>query len=317
MHAECFRDIFAPGSGVSIAAAFGTYAAWCRVRHVWVSLAILRRQLAKAGYTFHGETILGVRLNTVLQPYGLNLSRASQYVGVQTGLLRTLRECGVGPAGMGNLYSEQGLEQWRARLLEGPSVDEPELWGCLDEICRFNEIERRHQFTYQMIFNERHFMEENRWRLKGSPESAVYAGSPKVFADMVKRGRLDRTEDQLRDEFRRSWRAPRFDLPADWCPIHLRVSEADLLAAVSDWYLGHAKQPPAVLREVLLKALGGPPLHCKRVVAKGSDGKRRHEYRGLALRSAETAADAARAEQFREESGLQITLASLFGVTPT
>jgi hypothetical protein len=93
------------------------------------------------------------------------------------------------------------------------------------------------------------------------------------------------------------------------------VTEADLLVAVSDWYLGHAKQPPA--REVLLKALSGPPLHCKRVMAKGPpDGRLRYEYRRIALRSAETSAHSEAAERLRAESGLQITVASLFGVMP-
>lgn len=63
LHAECFREIFAPGPGLPLSEALVSYQAWCRARQVWVSAPkFFGRQLARAGYQVRDETILGVPL---------------------------------------------------------------------------------------------------------------------------------------------------------------------------------------------------------------------------------------------------------------
>jgi hypothetical protein len=102
LHVECFSEIFVPGAGVSLAEALAAYQAWCNGRQVWASSEEWRRQLAAAGYRVRGGTILGVQLSAVSPQRipasdELNIRHASQALGIETGLLRSLREFGGGP----------------------------------------------------------------------------------------------------------------------------------------------------------------------------------------------------------------------------
>jgi hypothetical protein len=161
LHIECFREIFAPGAGVLLREAVVAYQAWCDGRQVWASSEELLRQLAGAGYRVLDDAILGVQLSLasaarprVLRTDRMNIGQASRFLGIESGLLRSLREFGGGPpfgAGpKGIVYEKAGLERWREQLLSeqqarrAADTPERELLECLEKLCRFHAIERRH-----------------------------------------------------------------------------------------------------------------------------------------------------------------------------
>jgi len=312
LHREWFNRIFVPGSHVPFVDAFASYGAWCQQRGFRASPSELRKQLTRADYKLQGDTIAGVRLSEAPEPIRsaeeLSIAGASQFLGLQSSVLSLLRELGVGPpfrAGRVVKYTKAGLEQWRVRLLGERHVDEPELWACLDEICCLSEIERRHERHASAIAFEA-------YKLANIDQAIVRripSGYKPWFSD-EKLSELRRAAIlELEQDFYRSHPAEYFAVYGNM-RIDRRVSEGDLLTAVCDWYSARRTG------EVLLKVLSGPPLRCQRARAKGPDGKRRFEYRGIALRSAESSGDAEYAEGWRAKSGLQITVASLFGVTP-
>lgn len=297
LHAECFRDIFAPGSGVSFTAAYGAYEAWCRTRQVWASSAILRRQLARAGYSVQDERILGVQLSGPEECGRVDevgVQRAANFLGIEAGLLRSLRDFGEGPpfgsGPKGISYPMQALDRWRAELDRERYVDRPELWRCLEEICRFRAIEDRHFFRVREI--------ETRacW---ARVENAV--GSDKFAI----------RNDPAWLSHEREWDHQRYE--HDCRTGSLRLVEADLLAAVTQWYMNQKGAAPCELRAVLREML--PPLQCKLARPKPTNGVRQYEWRGVGLRSAETSALTLAFDSVRGKSGLHITVSSLVAVT--
>jgi hypothetical protein len=101
---------------------------------------------------------------------------------------------------------------------------------------------------------------------------------------------------------------PRLLNPSDWSTD--RVTESALLAAMKDWYERDPRGGGVAwgLREMLHAFL--PMLNCRRKRAQ-SNRKRYFEWRGVWLRSSETAAETQAAERLRAKSGLKITVASV------
>jgi hypothetical protein len=298
IHVEWFSEIFAPGPGQSLRGVLGLYAAWCAHRRIWASFAELRRQLARAGYRVQGNTILGVQANVQNLPTrdrldGIGVREASNFLGIEAGLLRSLREFGGGPpfgfGGKGITYSRAGLEAWREELAAGRATATPELWQCLESLCRFRAIEDRHFFRVHEI-----------------EKRACWAR----IENAVGRDKFAIRNNPAWLSHEREWDQQRYE--HDRRTGSLRLVEADLLAAVTEWYMNESGAAPAGLRVILRKALQVPPLLCKLVKPKARpDGKRHYEWRGVSLRSAETSALTLAFENVREKSGLQITVQSL------
>jgi hypothetical protein len=265
LHVECFGEILAPGPGSPFLAVLARYSEWCQRRGVWASGAELRRQLVKAGYEIQGESVSGVEVKAGQEAEDLgcgdlNVWQATQLLGIQAGLLRSLREFGGGPPfySLRNgavLYYQSGLRQWREKLLrrQGEAGWSRDLMLCLDAICCFTVIETQHaNVTEERIERYIH---------------------PRLVS-----GRDD------------------------------RVAEEDLLDAARAWYAQEIGLVPRGLRELVQVFLGA--LHCRRS-RSSRDGKRRCEWHGVWLRSAETAAESEGAARLRAKSGLEITVSSL------
>lgn len=276
LHAEFFGEIFAPGGGVSLGEALAAYETWCDDRQVWASSEELLRQLADAGYRVCDNTVIGVCMASAGPPRvqsadHMNIRQASQFLGIESGLLRSLREFGGGPpfsAGpKGIVYAKAGLERWlaglerwrREQLLSEQHTRRTELLECLEKLCRFHAIEDRHVW--------------------------------KVYED----GRR---------------KVPGFGMHVPG-PEEMRVLEDDLCIAVRDYYVNQGAVPPYALRQVLRDLLTPPPLKCK-LVRAAINGKRRAQWRGVCLLSAEHPGRPSYYGFFRAKSGLHIALSELF-----
>ena len=112
---------------------------------------------------------------------------------------------------------------------------------------------------------------------------------------------VDRSEELLERSIH-----PRLLNPSDWSTD--RVTEAELLAAARAWYERDGGEIAWGLREMLQVFL--PLLNCRRKRAQ-SDGRRYFEWRGVWLRSSETAAETDAAERLRAKSGLKIIVTSI------
>lgn len=158
LHVECFSEILAPGPGSPVPVVLARYGEWCKRRQVWASRAELRRQLLKAGYEIQGDVVSGVEVKAneeeAIGRGDLNVWQATQLLGVQSGLLRSLREFGGGPPfyvlrNGSVLYYQSGLRQWREKMLSrqrdaGWEAGERDVVRCLEAICGFAVIEKHH-----------------------------------------------------------------------------------------------------------------------------------------------------------------------------
>lgn len=107
----------------------------------------MERQLSIGGYRTRAGVVQDVKVSDFQVTRGLDANGARVFLGLDAGLLRTLRDFGAGPewerVDGKVIYSKHALVAWKEEI-SGPDAHRiRDIRACLAELCEFWRIERK------------------------------------------------------------------------------------------------------------------------------------------------------------------------------